>query len=245
VNQQLPSASQEAWFQVDSQLRSLRRHLQISDSEEQFQAVGALARETLVSLTRAIADDAENVGAEISKTHMEKILGAYLDRKIPGSSNAELRAYARSCWQLTAALVHNRNASYPLAEICTEACAHLVVLVRILFFEEVAPPNERFRHQRAASAESDFITSWIMHNLNSHPVAIDQGLAFAGLSFDGPRVTLIVHKKGERYHVSVFHPYWWKGANTLSASMLLDELLVRVLTEGVIQEFRVSGQPPA
>jgi hypothetical protein len=121
----------------------------------------------------------------------------------------------------------------------------LVSLVRILSFKEVAPPNKRFRRPTFASAEAEFITSWIFANFDIHPVAKDHGLILKGFQFQGPEIILQAKRQNRDYIVSLRRPNWWKSANRVSADRLLDELLIQLLTELDKEHFVKSGQTPA
>ncbi len=238
-------ASKE-WHRVDQNLHSLRRQLQVAKTEKDFQTVGVLSRETIISLGQAVLNESLNEKPlAVSKTDAEQILSKYFELRCPGSSNAGLRTYCKSCLKLANALVHIRNASYTEAEICTEACAHLVMLVRILYFEETSPPNQRFRHLKSASAESEFMTSWVFAHFDSHPVAKDNGFTLKGVTFQGPEVIIQAIRNNQEYVVTLYYPYWWRGANRISADSLIDEVVVRLLTELDKEHFKQTGQPPA
>ena len=242
----MQSLISDEWHRVDGNLWSARRRLQTAENEEDFQAVGVLCRETVISLGRAVFDERLSTSlSKVSSTDAKTILAKYFDLELPGSSNQELRSYAKSCLSLANSLQHNRAATYTQAELCIEACAHLVVIVRILFFKEVSAPYRRFRPRVFASAESDFMTTCVLDAFNTHPVAKGRGLTWKGLVFQGPEITLLVTKDNRDHAITLHHPYWWRGANRLSADMLLDEFLVRLLTELEKEDFIKSGQPPA
>jgi hypothetical protein len=236
----------ENWSQVDSNLHSVRRQLQLAKTAEDFQAVGVLSRETIISLGQAVLNDTLTKQLPgVSNTDAEEILAKYFEIGLPRSSNESLRHYSKSCLSLAKSLQHMRNVSYVEAELCTEACAHLVLLVRIIFFEQLAPPMERFRHARSASAESRFITSWVFAHFDEHPVAKENGFKIKGFMFQGSEVSLIAERSTQRYTVTIHQPYWWKGANRLSAEALIDELMVQLLTQLDKEHFKRTGQPPA
>jgi hypothetical protein len=208
--------------------------------------VGVLSRETIISLGQAVLDDSLKARLpSISPTDAEEILSKYFEVRLAGASNEELRAYAKSCLRLSLALQHMRNASYIEAELCTESCAHLVMLVRILYFEQTSPPNERLRHSTSASAESEFITSWMFAHFDSHPVAKANGFTLKGVMFQGLEVIIQTIKSNQPYVTTLYKPYWWRGANRISADSLMDEVIVRLLTELDKEHFKRTGQPPA
>lgn len=236
----------EEWHRVDQNLHSVRRQLQVAKTAEDFQGVGVLSRETIISLGQAVFNDSLSTQLPgVSRTDVEEILSKYFELTLSGSAKTELRAYCKSSLKLAVALQHMRNASYTEAELCTESCAHLVMLVRILYFEQTSPPYERFRHLRSASAESEFISSWLFAHFDSHPVAKDNGFSLKGVMFQGPEVVIQAMRHDQQYLARLYYPYWWKGASRISADSLIDELIVRLLTELDKEQFRRTGQPPA
>src|SRR5260221_13965170 len=118
-------------------------------------------------------------------------------------------------------------------------------MVRILFFKETSPPNQRFRPSIFASAEVEFVTTWIFDNFNDHLVAKRNGFTLKGFWHNGPIITVQVIKQSHEYTVSFERTNWWKGANRASADRLLDEIIVRLLTELDREHFTKTGQTPA
>ena len=242
----MKSLMSENWFRVDRHLHSVRKHLQAADTEEDFQAVGNLCRETIRALGKAVLTDSLRDSLPgVSNTDASQILTAYFQQEYQGGANEELRSYIKACLKLANALVHQQHPSYVEAELCVEACAHLVLLVRVLAFKEEAPPNKRFRPSAFASAEAEFMISWISAHFNIHPVAKDHGFTFTGLRFQGPEILLHARRQEREYVVLLQRPYWWKSASRVSADRLLDELLIQLLTELDKEHFEKSGQPPA
>ena len=113
----------DPWMKVDRNLHSVRTRLQTSDNEEDFQTVGLLCRETIVSLGRAmLVLEFKGSLPETSGTDAKEILSAYFDKELPGSGNKALRSFAKSCLVLANDVAHRPNASYLHSELCTEAC---------------------------------------------------------------------------------------------------------------------------
>lgn len=234
------------WFRVEQNLFSVRRRLQTAETIEDFQTVGTLCRETIISLGQAILTDRFSDSLpEVSNTDAKLILLHYFQIELEGSSNSQFRAYLKSCYDLANALQHHRSANYTQAELCTEACANLVSMVRILFFKETSPPNQRFRPPIFASAEAEFVTTWIFENFDDHPVSKRHGFTLKGFQFDGPVITTQVMKQSHEYTVSFERTNWSKGAGRASADRLLDEIIIRLLTELDKEHFTKTGQTPA
>ena len=234
------------WFNVDQHLWSTRRRLQLAETEEDFQSVALLCRETVLSLAQAVLGEMNSSASQaMSNQKAKQILADYFKRELPESSNKELRSYADSCLNLANALQHSPTTTCTQAELCTEACAHLVMIARILAFKETAPPNKRFRLPAFASAESEFIASWVFANFDAHPIAKSFGFTLKGFQYHGAEILIQVIHQNKEYLVSLHHPYWWKGANRVSADRLIDDILVKLLTQLDKEHFAKTGQPPA
>jgi hypothetical protein len=117
------------WSRVDRNIREIKARMSLAQNEEQFQAVGLLCRETLVSLGQAIFIKEIHHsldGTEISDTDSKRMLDAYISVHFPGSSNEVLRKMAKACIDLTNTLTHRRTADFRLAAYCSESTTYLV-----------------------------------------------------------------------------------------------------------------------
>ncbi|MFI5253430.1 MAG: hypothetical protein ACHQQQ_13480 [Bacteroidota bacterium] len=241
----------EAWSNIDQNLRSARTTLQTAQSETDYHAIGILCRETIVSVG-ALLFRKRYVGTDInvSNTDSVEILAKYFNRKLKGAHNEALRSYFKATWNLSNAVVHGRNSTYTRAEICVEACAHLVLLARILYFKESAPPNKRFRLARSGSAEGRFVTAWFFAHFNLQPLAKENGFTLLGIMYSGPRIIVSALREEnkdsqpKRYDIIIYRPYWWKWANRLMADALIDEILISLVTELDKEQFEKTGRPP-
>jgi hypothetical protein len=103
--------------------------------EEQFQAVGLLCRETLISLGQAVYDAELHRtpdGVAPSDTDAKRMLEAYIAAAFAGSAHEHTRKYARAAYDLAAHLQHRRTASFREAAACTEATTSIVNLIAIM-----------------------------------------------------------------------------------------------------------------
>jgi hypothetical protein len=126
-----------------------------ADEAEEFQAVGARCRETLLSFVHAIGTEdllpkGETAPPASDLIHWsEQIANAVA----PGSSNAELRRYlkstAKATWKYVAWLTHAKNATRPDGNIAVQAVAHFLML-----FEEAIERKERGGPERCPSCGS-------------------------------------------------------------------------------------------
>ncbi len=81
------------WDRVDRQVDRMRRHVRDARTEEEFQAVGLLGREVIISLAQAVYEAAEHsaTGEKPSNTDAKRMLDEYISVEMPGSGSKELR----------------------------------------------------------------------------------------------------------------------------------------------------------
>jgi hypothetical protein len=123
------------WPKVDRQLGELRLRLQEARNEEQFQSVGHLCREALISVAQAVYDRQRHPphdGIEPSKTDAKRMLEAFLSVELVGGDNATARRHAKAAFDLANELQHKRTATFREAALCTEAAFSVVRIVAIL-----------------------------------------------------------------------------------------------------------------
>lgn len=123
------------WTKVSRCLAEARNRLKEASSEEQFQAVGLLCRETLISLAQTVYNPNLHHsinGIEPSRTDAKRMLEAYLGGELSGDSNEAARRLAKAALDLANSLQHQRTASFRLAALCAEATNSVVNLIAIL-----------------------------------------------------------------------------------------------------------------
>ena len=123
------------WTKVDRGIDGIRSRLETASNEEEFQTVGLLCRETLISLAQAVYDPELHVasdGINPSKTDAKRMLEGYVSRELAGSANEEARRHARAALDLTNSLQHRRTASFRDAALCAEATIAVVNLIGIV-----------------------------------------------------------------------------------------------------------------
>jgi len=123
------------WPRVDRGIYEIRRSLEQAETEEQFQAVGLLCRETLISLAQVVYDpqrhqSVDNV--EPSETDAKRMLDAYIAVELSGGPNEGVRRHAKAALALANDLQHHRTADYRQAALCAEATTSVVNLVAII-----------------------------------------------------------------------------------------------------------------
>lgn len=123
------------WARVDRNVTEMRKCLETAATEEQYQIVGLLCRETLISLAQAVFDPAlhpTSDGVAPSATDAKRMLEAYMAVTFAGSAHEYLRKHARAAYDLAAHLQHRRTASFRDAAACAEATTSIVNLIAIM-----------------------------------------------------------------------------------------------------------------
>ncbi len=131
----IPKREATGWDRVDRALDKARSQFITASVEEDFQAIGLLCREVIISLAQAVFDPTihETVdGVVASKTDANRMLEAYVGHVFPGDSYKEVRAHHRASLALALNLQHRRTATRQLAALCVEATASTVAVVSIL-----------------------------------------------------------------------------------------------------------------
>ncbi len=131
VEQLLPTG----WQRVDRAVGEIRDRLASATNEEQFQAVGLLCREALISLAQAVYIRERHSsldGIEPSETDAKRMLELYISFEISGSSNEEVRRHTKSALDLANALQHRRTATFRDTALCVEATTSVVNIIAII-----------------------------------------------------------------------------------------------------------------
>lgn len=123
------------WQKVDRQVQETRVRLEEATSEEQYQAVGLLCREVLISVAEGVYN-AERYptldGVPASKSDAKRMLEAIIQVELRGSANDEARAHAKAALKLALALQHKRTADFRMAALCAEGTLAVTNLLAIL-----------------------------------------------------------------------------------------------------------------
>lgn len=133
----LPSPQRDStgWERVDRALSKARSQFELASAEEDYQAIGLLCREVIISLAQAVYDPTVHEsmdGVVPSATDANRMLEAYVGHVFPGDSYKEVRAHHRASLALTLNLQHRRTATLQLAALCVEATASTVAVVSII-----------------------------------------------------------------------------------------------------------------
>lgn len=128
-------ASITEWTLVDRQLGQVRSQLLRGNTEEQFQTVGLLCRETLISLAQTVYDAGRHPtddGTMPSNSDGKRMLAAYIAAELAGSSNEAARRHAKAALDFANDLQHRRTANFRQAALCAEATSSVVNVIAII-----------------------------------------------------------------------------------------------------------------
>jgi hypothetical protein len=98
------SVNLTGWERIDRTIKEIKMRLKQASNEEQFQTVGLLCRETIISIAQAIYNEEKHPtldGVKASKTDAKRMLDAYVAVELAGGANENLRKYVRvtAVWQ--------------------------------------------------------------------------------------------------------------------------------------------------
>lgn len=123
------------WARVDRTVGELRDRLASVTTEEQFQAVGLLCREALISVAQAVFIPERHPpldGVTPSQTDAKRMLEAYIAVELGGGTHEEARRHCRSALDLAVGLQHRRTATFRDAAMCVEATTSVINIVAIV-----------------------------------------------------------------------------------------------------------------
>jgi hypothetical protein len=125
----------DGWAKFDRCVEDLRQQIEQASTEEQFQSIGLLCREILISLAQIVYIPSRHPPLDSvlpSETDAKRMLEAYLAIELAGASNEVARKHAKTALDLANDLQHKRTASYRDAALCTEATVAVVNLIAII-----------------------------------------------------------------------------------------------------------------
>lgn len=123
------------WSRVDRSMDEIKLQLMKASTEEQFQGIGNLARETLISLAQEVYDSEQHPildGKKAGKTDVKQMLDAYIAVELKGRPNENIRKYAKVSLDMANDLTHRRTAEFRLAALCAEATNAVINIISII-----------------------------------------------------------------------------------------------------------------
>lgn len=126
---------QTDWDRVERSINQAITQLEEASTEEQFQSIGLLCRETLISLAQTVYDSELHTtidGISPSSTDAKRMLEAYLQHKLQGSSQEAARKFAKAALELANDLQHRRTATFRDTSLCIEATNTVIKVVALI-----------------------------------------------------------------------------------------------------------------
>lgn len=123
------------WARVDRNIDKINNALAYAENEEDFQTVGLLCREAIISLAQAVYDATKHSsvdGITPSSTDAKRMLENYIAAELTGNSNETHRKFAKTTVQLAVDLQHKRTASFREAALCAEATRSIINTIAII-----------------------------------------------------------------------------------------------------------------
>lgn len=123
------------WPRVDRQIDEIRFRLRDAHTEEQYQSVGHLCREALISASQAVYDRERHPpldAVEPGRTDAKRMLDGFFAVELAGADNATARKHARAAFEMANGLQHDRDATFRDAALCAEATLSVVRIVTIV-----------------------------------------------------------------------------------------------------------------
>lgn len=122
------------WERVDRSIAEMKSRLEVADTEEKYQAIRMIGRETLITIAQQVFDAAKHETldcVEVSPTDAKRMLEAYLRYELQDASE-KARKWARSAVDLGNQLTHDRNATRRDSQICLIAVSSIASFIRTI-----------------------------------------------------------------------------------------------------------------
>ena len=123
------------WERVDRAVLAARDALSRSVHPEDYQRIGLLCREALISVAEVVWREDRHPtldGEKPSRTDAKRRLEAFIAAELSGNANEDVRRHARSAFDLANALQHKRAADWRAAAMCVEAAATVASIMAII-----------------------------------------------------------------------------------------------------------------
>lgn len=120
----LNEVDETGWAKVDRGVREIKNRFRQATTEEQFNAVGVLCRETITNVAQIIFDpETHSKYSDVppSPTDSKRMIDCYFSHELSGKNNENLRRFARDAVNLANELTHRRTITRRDASICVNA----------------------------------------------------------------------------------------------------------------------------
>ena len=120
---------------VDRSIDEMKNRLEVANAEEQFQAIGMLGRETIITVAQQVFDRTLHKtedGVEPSETDAKRMLDAFLGCELAGASNERTRKFTKSAVDMANQLTHDRMAMKRDASMCLASVTSVAALMKLI-----------------------------------------------------------------------------------------------------------------
>lgn len=123
------------WDRVDRAVYEIKQRLATARNEEQFQAIGMIGRETIITIAQQVYNrqiHKTEDGVDPSETDAKRMLDAFLIGELQGASNERTRKFAKSAVDMANHLTHDRTATKRDAEMCLISVTAVASLMKTI-----------------------------------------------------------------------------------------------------------------
>ena len=123
------------WERVDRSVYEMKSRISIAVTEEQFQTIGMLGRETIITIAQEVFNKKVHIvedGIDPSNTDAKRMLDAFLGHELSGGSNEKTRKFAKSAVDLANQLTHDRMATRRDASMCLISVTAVASIIKLI-----------------------------------------------------------------------------------------------------------------
>lgn len=134
-NNELSNYIPIGWEKVDNSISRMKEILVKASITTDYQSVGLYGREVLITLAQLVFDKDKHFpldGIDIGKTDSKRMLEAYINCCLKTRQHPREIKFAKATIDFSNELTHNRTASALDAELCYNAVAGTINIIRIL-----------------------------------------------------------------------------------------------------------------
>lgn len=120
------------WDRVDRSIEEMKNRLKVADTEEKYQAIGLLGRDTLISIAQQVFVKEKHPtvdGTDIGPVDAKRMLDAYISFELTEEPEKVVR-YVKAAVDMSNQLTHDRNATKRAAGICVLAVSSIANLIK-------------------------------------------------------------------------------------------------------------------
>lgn len=129
---QLADVETTGWDRLDRTIREIKYRYSVAVEPEQFQAIGLLCRESLVTLAQMVyvpEIHERHCDHKPSPTDAKRMLDAFIVEELSGDSNENIRRFAKSSNDLANEITHKRTATRKETAVCINSTFSVVNIV--------------------------------------------------------------------------------------------------------------------